>query len=170
MSDSPPLPPQPGPATRKLLRAETALQQRVEFESFVYRIQNHFVNLPASELDWGVREALTAMAEYAGVEQAHCFRVHHQGLVVDHTHEWTNHGQPTGLSLLRRVLLDDVFPWAAQRLRRGDGLAIYSVASLAEAATLERALFAREGILSALLVPMLVRGALVGFLGLASST
>jgi len=170
MSDPQPLLAPPGPATRKLLRAETALQQRVEFESFVYRIQNHFVNLPTTELDWGVREALAAMAEYAGVEQAHCFRVHQHGQVVDHTHEWTAHGQPTGLTALRRVPLDDVFPWAAQRLRRGDGLAIYSVASLAEAASLERDLFAREGILSVLLVPMLVRGALVGFLGLASTT
>jgi PAS domain S-box-containing protein len=170
MSDSQRLLAQPGPATRKLLRAETALQQRVEFESFVYRIQNHFVNLPSTELDWGVREALAAMAEYVGVEQAHCFRVHQQGQVVDHTHEWTASGQSTGLTVLRRLPLDDVFPWAAQRLRRGDGLAIYSVSSLAEAAALERALFTREGILSVLLVPMLVRGALVGFLGLASTT
>ena len=170
MSDSQQLLNQPGPATRKLLRAETALQQRVEFESFVYRIQNHFVNLPSTELDWGIREALAAMAEYVGVEQAHCFRVHHQGAMVDHTHEWTAAGAPTGLSGLRRLALDEVFPWAAQRLRRGDGLAIYSVASLAEAASLERALFTREGILSVLLVPMLIRGALVGFLGLASTT
>ncbi len=170
MSDSQQLLGQPGPATRKLLRAETALQQRVEFESFVYRIQNHFVNLPTTELDWGVREALAAMAEYVGVEQAHCFRVHQQGQIVDHAHEWAADGQPTGLASLRRLPLDDVFPWAAQRLRRGDGLAIYSVASLAEAAVLERSLFTREGILSVLLVPMLVRGALVGFLGLASTT
>lgn len=161
---------QPGPATRKLLRAETALQQRVEFESFVYRIQNHFVNLPASELDWGINEALTAMAEYVGVEQAHCFRVYQHGQMVDHTHEWTAAGRPTALSRFRHMRLDDLFPWAAQRLRRGDGLAIYSVASLAEAASLEKELLTREGILSVLLVPMLVRGNLVGFLGLASTT
>lgn len=164
------LAPQPGPATRKLLRAETALQQRVEFESFVYRIQNHFVNLPSTELDWGIREALSAMAEYVGVEQAHCFRVHQHGQIVDHTQEWTADNRTTGLTALRRVPLDDVFPWAAQRLRRGDGLAIYSVSSLAEAAALERTLFSREGILSVLFVPMLVRGTLVGFLGLASTT
>jgi two-component system, LuxR family, sensor kinase FixL len=160
----------PGPATRKLLRAESALQQRVEFESFVYRIQNHFVNLPLSELDWGIEEALAAMAEHTGVEQAHCFRVFQHGQIVDHTHEWTTSGQPTGMRAFRRVLLDDHFPWAAQRLRRGDGLAVYSVASLAEGAGLERALFSREGILSILLVPMMVRNELIGFLGLASTT
>ncbi len=159
----------PGPATRKLLRAESALQQRVEFESLVYRIQNHFVNLPIAELDWGVEEALGAMAEYVHVEQAHCFRVYDHGQIVDHTHEWTvNH--PSGMRRFRRVGLDDIFPWAAQRLRRGDGLAIYSVASLAEAAVLERSIFTQEGILSVLLVPMIVRKELVGFLGLASTT
>src|SRR5690606_41171870 len=61
MSDTTQLSSSPGPATRKLLRAESALRQRVEFESFVYRLQNHFVNLPASELDWGINEALAAM-------------------------------------------------------------------------------------------------------------
>jgi PAS domain S-box-containing protein len=171
MADTQRLATPPGPSTRKLLRAESALQARVEFESFVYRIQNHFVNLPTAELDWGVKEALAAMAEHTGVDQGHCFRVFQHGQVVDHTHEWTASGQPTGMSVFRRVPLDDHFPWAAQRLRRGDGLAIYSVASLAlaEAARLERELFSREGIRSVLLVPMMVRSELVGFLGLAST-
>lgn len=169
MSDTTQLSSTPGPATRKLLRAETALRQRVEFESFVYRIQNHFVNLPASELDWGINEALAAMADYVQVEQAHCFRVH-QGQTVEHTHEWTSSGQGTGFRQLYRVPLETAFPWAAQRLRRGDGLAIYSVASLTEAASRERALFQGESIESILLVPMLIRGELVGFLGLASTT
>ncbi len=170
MSDPSQLSHSPGPATRKLLRAETALRQRVEFESFVYRIQNHFVNLPASELDWGINEALAAMADYVQVEQAHCFRVHQLGQIVEHTHEWTSTGHGTGFRQIYRTPLDAAFPWAAQRLRRGDGLAIYSVASLTEAASRERALFQGEGIESILLVPMLIRGDLVGFLGLASTT
>jgi PAS domain S-box-containing protein len=160
----------PGPATRKLLRAESALKQRVEFESLVYRLQNHFVNLPTSDLDWGINEALAAMAEYIGVEQGHCFRVYNGGTMVEHTHEWTNDGRATGLRRIKHDQLDDVFPWAAQRLRRGDGLAIYSVAALSDAAVIERDILEREAILSLLLVPMIIRGELIGFLGLASTT
>ncbi|MGI8605026.1 MAG: ATP-binding protein [Verrucomicrobiales bacterium] len=160
----------PGPATRKLLRAESALQQRVEFESLVYRIQNHFVNLRTSELDWGIEEALAALAEYIRVEQGHCFRVYNHGQKVDHTHEWTGAGQATGFAGMKDVTLDEVFPWAAQRLRRGDGLAIYSVAALSEAAEIEKSILQQQGILSLLLVPMIIRGELVGFLGLASTT
>lgn len=159
-----------GPATRKLLRAETALQQRVEFESLVYRIQNHFVNLPSSDLDWGIEEALAAMAEYVKVEHAHCFRVSNHGQIVDHTHEWTSDAQPSWMRNIRSQPLDDVFPWAAQRLRRGDGLAIYSVATLSGAAIREKAILGKQGIQSLLVVPMIVRGELVGFLALGCTT
>jgi PAS domain S-box-containing protein len=159
----------PGPSTRKLLRAESALQQRVEFESLVYRIQDHFINLPTQDIDWGIEEALAAMAEHVGVDQGHCFRVYNHGVIVDHTHDWASNGQHSGLRQLRRQVLDEIFPWASQRLRRGDGIAIYSVGALGEDAAAEKNIFLSQGIASILLVPMIVRGQLVGFLGLAST-
>ncbi len=165
-----PSPQHPGPATRKLLRAETALQQRVEFEGLVYRLQNHFANLPSQYLDWGIEEALGAMGEYKHVSHAHIFRVYDQGRMLDHTHEWSADGRPTAMRNIQGQVLDEIFPWAAQRLRRLDGIAIYSVASLSPAAARERAILEAQGVRSLLLVPMSVRGALVGFLGFDSTT
>jgi two-component system, LuxR family, sensor kinase FixL len=157
-----------GPATRRLMRAENALQQRVEFESLVYRLQNHFSNLAPQYLDWGIDEALGAMGEYIRVEQAHCFRVN--GDHVDHTHEWTSDGQPTAFRGIKDRSIAHLMPWAAARLRRGDGLAVFSVQQLGDAAAYERLLFNQAGVRSAVFVPMLVKGELTGFLALCSTT
>ena len=48
---------QMGPVTRKIRRAESALQQRVEFEALVSRISSQFVRLRSEDLDDGIADA-----------------------------------------------------------------------------------------------------------------
>ncbi len=158
-----------GPVTRKILRAENALQQRVEFEALVSRISSLFVRLKSEEIDRGIHEALAEMGEFLRVDHCHLCRVYHGGELVDHTHEWAAGGQPHPWAGTRALRLDDHLPWSAVRLRRLDGIAIYSVDTLSAEAAVDQETFRQQGIKSVIFVPMAVGGQLVGFIGLDST-
>ena len=158
-----------GPVTRKILRAENALQQRVEFEALVSRISSLFVRLKSDEIDRGIQEALREMGEFLRVDHCHLCRVHGSGELVDHTHEWAAGGKPHPWSGTRGLPLDEHLPWSAVRLRRLDGIAIYSVDTLSAAAAVDQQTFREQGIRSVIFVPMAVGGELVGFIGLDST-
>ncbi|MDB6072153.1 MAG: putative signal transduction histidine kinase [Verrucomicrobiales bacterium] len=158
-----------GPVTRKIMRAENALQQRVEFEALVSRISSLFVRLKSEEIDRGIHEALREMGEFLRVDHCHLCRVHHGGELVDHTHEWAAGGSPHPWAGTRGLRLDEHLPWSAVRLRRLDGIAIYSVDTLSAEAALDRETFHAQGIKSVIFVPMAVGGQLVGFIGLDST-
>ena len=158
-----------GPVTRKILRAEHALQQRVEFEALVSRISSLFVRLKSEEIDRGIQEALREMGEFLRVDHCHLCRVHGEGKLVDHTHEWAAGGRPHPWAGMRGLLLDQHLPWSALRLRRLDGIAIYSVDTLSAEAALDQETFRAQGIKSVIFVPLAVGGQLVGFIGLDST-
>lgn len=158
-----------GPVTRKILRAENALQQRVEFEALVSRISSLFVRLKSDEIDRGIQEALREMGEFLRVDHCHLCRVYGEGQWVDHTHEWAAGGYPHPWAGTRGLRLDEHLPWSAVRLRRLDGIAIYSVDTLNPGAAVDQETFRAQGIKSVIFVPMAVGGRLVGFIGLDST-
>lgn len=158
-----------GPVTRKIKQAESALQQRVEFEALVSRIASTFVTLASEHVNWGITEALRQIGEFVGADHAHVFRLYEEQRLVDHTHHWSADGAPSRFCSIQRRVLDEVFPWAAHRLRRLDGIAIYSVAELDMEAAVDQAVLRRAGVKSLIFLPMAIGGELVGFLGFDSS-
>jgi PAS domain S-box-containing protein len=158
-----------GPVTRKIRRAESALQQRVEFEALVSRISGMFVRLRSADLDWGISEALQQIGEFLRVDHCHVCRVHSGGALMDHTHTWTARGPRHGWEGRMNVAIDRHIPWAAQRLRRLDGIAVFSVDALEPEAAVDQQTFREQGIKSIIFVPMAVQGELVGFIGLDST-
>jgi two-component system sensor kinase FixL len=160
---------QMGPVTRKIKQAESALQQRVEFEALVSRIASTFVTLTSEHIDWGINEALRQIGEFVEADHAHVFRVYENTAYVAHTHEWSSDGQATRFHAIQDRVLDEVFPWAAQRLRRLDGIMVYSVAELNVEAAVDQAVLRRAGIKSVIFLPMAIGGELVGFLGFDST-
>ena len=157
-----------GPVTRKIKQAESALQQRVDFEALVSRIASTFVTLHSEHVNWGITEALRLIGEFVGADHAHVFRLYEKTVLVDHTHHWSSNGVPSRLCSIQGRVMDEVFPWAAHRLRRLDGIAIYSVSELDMEAAVDQAVLRRAGVKSVIFLPMAIGGELVGFLGFDS--
>lgn len=158
-----------GSATKKIRHAEAALKQRVEFEGLVSRIASTFVTLTSEHLNWGITEALRQIGEFVGADHAHVFRIYEHTVRVDHTHEWAADGQPTRMRMIQGRVVDEVFPWCIQRLRRLDGVAVYSVADLDMDAAVDQAVLRRMNVQSVIFLPMAIGGELVGFLGFDST-
>jgi PAS domain S-box-containing protein len=156
-----------GPVTRKIRRAESALQQRVDFEALVSRISSFFVTLKSEDLDWGILEALREIATFVGVDHAHVFSIR-DGTYLDHTHEWSYDREVSAMSSLKNQLLDEYLPWASKKLRVLDGLAVGSVNGMAREARADQMVFQQMGLKSVILIPMAAQGELVGIMGFDS--
>ena len=148
-------------------QAEGALKDRVEFEKIIAAISTSFINLAPDEVDAGIEDALGSIGELFGVDRSYLFRLFDDGTRTDNTHEWCADGIRSQIENLKGLSVAD-FPWFLERLNRFETVNIPSVADLPQGADTEKEILRSGDILSAILVPMIYSGTLVGFIGLDS--
>ncbi len=148
-------------------RMEKALNDRVCFEKIVASISTSFINLAPDEVDIGIEDALGSIGEFFGVDRSYLFRLFDDGTKTDNTHEWCAEGIVPQIENLKGLQTAD-FPWFLGRLNRFETVHIPSVADLSPEADCEKEILQSGGIQSAILVPMVYGGTLVGFIGLDS--
>ncbi|MCL7454454.1 MAG: GAF domain-containing protein, partial [Anaerolineae bacterium] len=148
-------------------RAEAALQYRAAFESIVSSISTDFINMPLEEIDSGIHQALRVVGEFMGVDRSYVFRFSEDYGWMDCTHEWSAPGVEPQIDSLQGLSVEELV-WSNRQLLRGESLHIPRVADLPPEAGAERQEFERQGIQSLIAVPMVYRGATVGFVGFDS--
>jgi diguanylate cyclase (GGDEF)-like protein len=144
-------------------RSESRLQVRVEFERVISELSSDFVRLPVEEIDEGIQRALQSIGEFSGVDRAYVF-LQREDATVDNTHEWCAEGVSAEIGNLQG-LQPQQFPWLTERLLAGQDVHVPRVADLPPEAAAERAEWEREGVRSLVAVPMILAGAVRGFLG-----
>lgn len=156
----------PSTATRRIRIAETALQQRMEFEALVARISGLFSSLRPDQVDWGIHEALRQMGEFLEVDHCHACQVYANGDLLDHTHSWSFDGVEAPWNGIRGLNWQEVLPSVSSRLLRLDGMAVYSVHQMGPEAQTDQQTFYAQGIGSVIFVPMAMLGKCTGFISL----
>jgi PAS domain S-box-containing protein len=144
------------------------LGYRLRFERLILRTVSDLVELLPEEVDAGIRRALAAIGSFAGVDRAYVFGLREGGAVADNTHEWCAEGIGAQAARLQGLVLERDLPWFARRIRRFEPMIVERVSALPPEASLERAEFEAESIQSLVVVPMVHRGQLTGFLGFDS--
>lgn len=147
---------------RKL--AEASLQRQVAFENIVTGISTKFINLTPEEVDQGIRDALQMLGEFAGVDRSYVFLFSGDRTTMSCAHEWCAGEVAPQMEWMQNMPVD-ALPWLSRQLLNLEMLYVSSPADLPPAAAAERAEFARQDIQSLAAVPMVYRGAPVGFLG-----
>lgn len=147
-------------------RAEQALAFRSRLESLVSAISTRFVNL-ADEVDAEIDRALQEIGGAIGVDRSYVFRFSADGRTLRNSHEWCADGIAPQIDRLQDLPADD-FAWSLQQLRDQGLFYCPSVSSLGPEAETERQEWLREGIQSLITVPLLLKGAMVGFIGFDS--
>jgi PAS domain S-box-containing protein len=145
-------------------RAETALQNRVEFERLILDLSNRFINLASEKIDEGIDTALAQIGQFVGVDRSYVFLFRAEGRRMDNTHEWCAENIEPQKERLQGLNVPD-FPDVVRLRREGGIIHIPRTADL-PAETEERREFEREGIRSLLAVPLSGEGTVTGFLGL----
>lgn len=150
---------------RKL--AETALEERGRIEAIVSDISTRFINLSFDKLGPEIDRALQQIGQQIGFDRCYVFELDANGLTMSNTHEWCAKGIESHLARLQKIPWND-FSWYLQELSEKGFFYCPSVASLGSEAHVEREEWLREGIKSLITVPMLLKGEMVGFIGLDS--
>ncbi|HKP94247.1 MAG TPA: EAL domain-containing protein [Fibrobacteria bacterium] len=147
--------------------AREELQYRIRFENLITSISTHFIHLPGDRIDMGINYALHALGEFASVDRSYIFLFSPDRTQVDNTHEWCSRGVAPQIEGLKGLKVSR-FPWFMEKIRLLQTVHVPSVSALPEKAAAEKAEFEREGIKSLVIVPMVHRGTLRGYLGFDS--
>ncbi|WNM61396.1 ATP-binding protein [Candidatus Nitrospira neomarina] len=148
-------------------RIETALRYRIEIENLMTNLSTQFISLEAKDLDAEINRALEAIGTFGGVDRSYVFIFEDDGTTMNNTHEWCQAGIEPQLSRLQGLRMQEI-PWFAKRLISGPFFQISSVANLPLEASAEKQEFQKQQIQSLVIVPMVLRGKLFGFLGFDS--
>ena len=148
-------------------RVETALRYRMEIENLVANLSTRFINLRPEDLDAEINRSLESIGTFGGVDRSYVFVFEDDGKTVNNTHEWCRRGIDSQQSKLQSLHIQ-AFPWLAERLASGSFIQIPSVGNLPPEANAEKREFQGQQIQSLVIVPMVWRGKLFGFLGFDS--
>lgn len=151
----------------KRKRAEKALEERGQIEAIISDISTRFINLSFDKLGPEIDRALQQIGQQIGFDRSYVFELDANGLTMTNTHEWCAKGVESQLSRLQKVPLK-AFSWYLKELSDKGFFYCPSVASLDHAAQEEQEEWLREDIQSLITVPMLLKGEMVGFIGLDS--
>lgn len=83
---------------------------------------------------------------------------------MDNTHEWCAEGVSPQKDLLTNMP-SNMFPWWMKKLTEKEVIHIEEVAKLPATAKAEKGILERQGIKSLLVLPVTIRGELIGFIG-----
>ncbi|MFN2290953.1 MAG: GAF domain-containing protein, partial [Anaerolineae bacterium] len=147
--------------------AEAALQYRAAFESIISTISTDFINTTLDDIDDRIHEALHVIGEFMGVDRSYVFLFSEECSAMDCTHEWSAPGIEPQIEWLQGMAVKEL-GWSNEQLLQGKSLHIPRVADLPPEAEAERREFQRQGIQSLVTVPMVYRGAVIGFVGFDS--
>ncbi|HID73692.1 MAG TPA: PAS domain S-box protein, partial [Thermoplasmata archaeon] len=146
------------------VRMERELAQRLDLEDLIMTISNDFINVPSNKIDAEIDHALLLIGEFSGVDRSYVFQFSADGGTMSNTHEWCAEGIISYIGDLQDIPVDR-FPWVVRRMREKEVVHCDDVAELPPEAGPEREELERQGILSIVLVPMSLRGEVIGFVG-----
>jgi PAS domain S-box-containing protein len=148
-------------------RTDEAFRHIYELRKLVTSISTRFINLDPDEVDAEIQGVLQRLGEFANVDRSYVFLRSDDGKIMSNTHEWCAEGIPSEM-LRSQAMPAESLPWLYERLMRFEIVNIPDVSKLPRAAKAEKAEFHRQEIESLLVVPMVLRRVLTGFVGFDS--
>lgn len=139
--------------------------ERLAFEQICSKMAKDFVKLDTVESS--IQNALKDIGEYSNASRAYIFAFQDNGDYMDNTYEWCNKGVSKQIHKLQGIEIG-LFPWWMEKLSTGDPLIIKEVSLLGDEAKAERDILEMQGIVSVLVMPIMKRGVLNGFVGFDS--
>jgi PAS domain S-box-containing protein len=147
------------------ISTELKLVEKSNFQQILTKLSSRFINLPISEMDQGIQEALMLIGEFFKVDRAYIFDYHHDLEICRNTYEWCSPSVEAQIHNLQRIPFDDIKEWMSYHLN-GQSISISDVKSYPNGPIKEG--LERQDILSVLALPMFDNNTCVGFVGFDS--
>jgi PAS domain S-box-containing protein len=143
------------------------LQYRQVFEETLTSISTHFISLPSEQIHGEITNILKQIGEFEKVDRSYVFLIDQNTGRINNTNEWCAAGARSLIGRLQEMS-NDHFPWMLGKLERLEEVYIPFVSDLPMEAQMERERLLAQSVQSALVVPLVTHGSLVGFLGFDS--
>ena len=150
-----------------LRQIEDRLRHVVEYQTLLQRLLlnfNHFINIDAAEVERGISQSLQAIAEFTGSDRSYLYQVQDDTLRCL-SHCCLNLWNPTNDECDQTLLISN-FPWVWSQIQQLNPVSVSCINDLPPEAAAFQALCDRHNIQSVLLVPLVFRLQLFGFIGL----
>ncbi len=145
---------------------EESLLYRMALEKLITNISTHFINLRLDEIDTGINFALQQIGMFIEVDRSYIFQFSKNQKLMDNTHEWCAKGIESQISKLKNIVIDEEMPWFANKIKRMDPIYIPKVTELPLEAQKDIEHFQAKNIQSFVIVPIMYKNSIFGFLGL----
>jgi diguanylate cyclase (GGDEF)-like protein/PAS domain S-box-containing protein len=147
--------------------AELSLKQREAFLRQLMALSAQFVNIRCGGWDESVQSALSRVGKFCKADRSYFFLFDHVAGTMSNTHEWVAPGtlpQRENLQALGVATMPNVF----DMLLRHETIVIRDVDAMPEEWATERAIFKAQDISAAILMPVVNKDHLIGFVGFDS--
>lgn len=144
-------------------QAEMEIRHMLRYEKTIAQISSRFVS--KSDIDVSINDSLADMGTVSGAGRAYLFLIRQGGTVMDNTHEWCAEGVSPQIHNLQN-LPADMFPWWMSKLRQGEFIHIPDVSKMPAESKAEQEILQNQDIKSLLVMPVIIKGTLSGFIGL----
>jgi len=157
-------------AARLAAMVEEAKRRQTHFDTLITEILARFASCTGPCIDEQIHKTLQEVGCFIGSEAAFVLLVTDDLSASNIAYESTSPNVPSMMERFSNVTMGQ-FPWFDQRLLGGETVQITKLDDLPREAALERAYYEREGVQSALLLPLRGRGEQVsGCVGLRTFT
>jgi formate hydrogenlyase transcriptional activator len=131
------------------------LEDRLKFETLLTDISAHFVNLPVEQIDSKIEDAQRRVCECLGLDLSALWQWStEKPHIMTLTHV---HSPPEGPSQPEQIDAQEAFPWALQKMLRGETLA-FSTKNMPQEATRDQESRRQFGVKSSVVIPLSAGG------------
>ena len=140
------------------MRAEEQNIRLLGFEKLLSTISTKLINLPVSDIDGEIQRGLQDVVKFLGVDRGTVFQFSPDMSRMNRTHSWTEDGILSSPDKYETETL----PWTAERLQKRASVVFEKIEDLPPEAETDKAVLLNFGIKSAVMVPMIAGGSIVG--------
>lgn len=144
------------------------MEYRLNMESILASISRKFVNVSFNNLDNEIHDSLKIIGAFADVDRSYVFLITGKEK-MSNTHEWCRKGIEPQIENLKDIPVSSV-PWWLERLLKFENIHVPVVSELPPEASAEKEILQAQDIKSLIVVPMVCKGELIGFIGFDSVT
>ncbi len=148
-------------------KAEKLFEYKLKIERLASSLSNKFINLDAERIDTGIIFSLKLISEFASAERSYIYLFGKNGTQLEISHEWRAKGIKSKIPIHEKVDNDD-FSWLVNTIKQQIVIQVSNINDLPANANTLKAIFKVEDIKSLIIVPMVYRKTVIGFIGFDS--
>ncbi|MFP4544953.1 MAG: PAS domain S-box protein [Candidatus Kapaibacterium sp.] len=146
---------------------EQKIKKLNEHYEIINNISNSLINSDTDEIESKLEKCLISIGKHFRVDRAYIFEFEQNLAIMNNSYEWCAEGIKPQIENLRGIP-SDYLPWWMDKLKASENIKVDDVELMPEEAAGEKDILQQQGIQSVLVVPMILKGALIGFLGFDS--